>query len=108
MLVIMGLVGCARFHPQPISPAQTAANLDARRLDDPNFRRFLETNLSRSFPEWPPKAWDFDMLTLASLYYHPSLDIARAQWAVAHGINKTAAERPNPIISAVPGYSLTP
>src|SRR5437899_9717065 len=106
--VSLGWVGCARFHPHSISPAQTAASLEARRLDTVGLRCLLETNLSRSFPEWPPKAWDFDMLTLAALYYHPSLDVARAQWAVAEGGDVTAAGRPNPILSAVPGYSLTP
>ncbi|MDB6110094.1 MAG: Outer rane efflux protein [Pedosphaera sp.] len=104
----LGLAGCARFHSHPISPAQTAASLEARRLDNADLRRLLETNLARSFPEWPPKTWDFDMLTLAALYYHPSLDIARAQWGVTEGGDKTAAGRPNPILSAVPGYSLTP
>lgn len=104
----LGLAGCARFHSQPISPAQTAASLEARRLDNPDLHPWLETNLSRFFPEWPPKTWDFDMLTLAALYYHPSLDVARAQWGVALGGDKTAAGRPNPILSAVPGYSFSP
>jgi cobalt-zinc-cadmium efflux system outer membrane protein len=102
------MAGCARFHPQPLSPAETAASLDERRLDDPKFRGFLETNLSRAFPEWPPKVWDFDMLTLAAFYYHPSLDVARAELDVAAGGDKTAAERPNPVLSAVPGYSFDP
>jgi cobalt-zinc-cadmium efflux system outer membrane protein len=108
ILVVLGMAGCARFHPQPLSPAETAVSLDNRRLDDPQFRSFLETNLSRSFPEWPPKVWDFEMLTLAAFYYHPSLDVARAEWAVAVGGDKTAAERPNPVLSAVPGYSFDP
>jgi cobalt-zinc-cadmium efflux system outer membrane protein len=108
ILAGLGLAGCARFRDHPLSPSQTAKNLDSRRLDAPELRRFLETNLSRSFPEWPATSWDFDMLALAAIYYHPSLDVARAQWAVAEGGNKTAAERPNPTLSAVPAYSLSP
>jgi outer membrane protein TolC len=53
-------------------------------------------------------AWDFDQLTLAAFYFHPSLDVARAQWAVAQGGIKTARALPNPVLSAVPGYSLNP
>ncbi len=104
----MGMAGCARFHPQPLSPSQTAVEIEARRLDGPEFRRFLETNLSHPLAEWPPKSWDFEMLTLAAFYYHPSLDVARANWAVALGGDKTAAQRPNPVLSAVPGWSFDP
>ncbi|MDB6124399.1 MAG: Outer rane efflux protein [Pedosphaera sp.] len=104
-MLILGLAGCARFQPRPVSPAETAANLETRRLDNPAFRQFLDKNLQRQFTSWPPKAWDFETLTLAALYYHPSLDVARAQWNVALGGNITAAARPNPIISAAPGYA---
>ena len=58
--------------------------------------------------DWPPRSWDFETLHLAALYYHPSLEVARAQWLVAIGGNKTAAARPNPTASVVPGYDITP
>ncbi|HWF19069.1 MAG TPA: TolC family protein [Verrucomicrobiae bacterium] len=106
MLVL--LAGCARFTPRPISPAQSAAELDARTLDNPAFRQFLEKNLHRRFDIWPPQSWDFETLNLAALYYHPSLAVARAQWEGAEGGEKTAAQRPNPVVSAVPGYSANP
>jgi cobalt-zinc-cadmium efflux system outer membrane protein len=110
-LVILALLmaaGCARFHPQPLSPADTATSLDARRLDDPGLRQFVETNAGHTIPDWPPQKWDFESLTLAAFYYHPSLDVARAQWAVATAGDKTAAARPNPVLSAVPGWSFDP
>ncbi len=98
------LAGCARFQSRPISPAQTAAALDARTLDDPGFRAFLEKNLSRNFDAWPLKSWDFDTLTLAAWYYHPSLDVARAEWQAARGGIKTAGGRLNPTVSVTPAY----
>jgi cobalt-zinc-cadmium efflux system outer membrane protein len=98
------LAGCARFQSRPISPAQTAAALDARTLDDPGFRTFLEKNLGRSFDSWPLKSWDFDTLTLAAWYYHPSLDVARAEWQAAMGGIKTAGGRLNPTVSVTPAY----
>src|SRR6202522_3335923 len=107
-MALVLLAGCARYQPRPISPAETAAKLDARSLDNPAFRAFLEKN-SQSHPdEWPLKTWDFETLTLAALYYHPSLEVARAQWQVALGGKKTAAERPNPTVSAQPGYDFSP
>ena len=103
----MLLAGCARFQPRPISPKETAAAWQARSLDNPAFKAFLEKNLARHFDEWPLKSWDFDTLNLAAFYYHPSLDVARAQWRVAQGGDVTAAQHPNPTITAAPGYDFT-
>ena len=99
-IVVFGLVaGCTRFHPQPLSPADTAAGLEGRSLDNPELKVFLEKNLHRGLNPWPAKVWDFEMLTLAAFYYHPSLEVARADWRVASGGVETAAERPNPTAS---------
>jgi outer membrane protein TolC len=97
--------GCVRYHPRPIALDQTAAALDSRSLADPDLRQFLSTNLGREFAEWPVKTWDFETLTWTAFYYHPSLDVARAQWAVAAAGRKTAAGRPNPTVSVTPGYN---
>jgi len=96
--------GCARFHPQPISPEQTAAQLEARRLDDAGLRMFLEQNLGHGLPDWPLKQWDLNSLTLAAFYFHPDLAVARAQWRLAEAGVKTAGARPNPTISVTPAY----
>ena len=47
------------------------------------------------------------MLTLAAFYYHPSLDVARAQWRVAQAGLKTAGGIPNPTLTVTPGYDTT-
>ena len=72
--------GCAHFEPKPVSPAQTASALENRTFGDPGLRGFLEKNLPRdAAAAGLPRAWDFEMLTLAAFYYHPDLDVARAQ-----------------------------
>ena len=48
------------------------------------------------------------MLTLAAFYYHPSLDVARADWRVAAGGIETAAERPNPTVTGSLAYEPAP
>jgi len=109
-LVIVGcllLAGCARFQPQPLSPAETAARLDERSLTNAPLKVFLEDNLHREIAEWPPPAWDFEMLTLAAFYYQPGLAVARAQWAVSRGGEVTAGQRPNPVLNVTPGYDTT-
>ncbi len=106
-LAALLLASCARFHSQPLAPAQTADRLESRSLTDPALRTFLETNLHRELADWPAQSWDFDMLMLAAFRYHPSLEVARAQWAVASGGETTAAQRPNPTLNVTPGYNAT-
>lgn len=108
-VVCLGLLaGCARFESKPLSAPGTASNLESRALDSPELKSFLETNLHRDSTSWPPKAWDFQMLTLVAFYFHPSLDVARAQWGVAQAGVESAGGRPNPVLSVVPGYNLNP
>src|ERR1043166_105993 len=102
------LAGCVRFENKPISPAATAEHLEARSLSDTNFKAFLETNLQHTFTEWPLTNIDFPALTLAAFYFHPGLDVARAQWAVARGGEAIAGARPNPVLAVTPGYSANP
>ena len=103
--VLSVLAGCVRFEAKPLSPQQTAEQFDARRLDDPQLKAFLQTNLKHDLAGWPLQEWDFDTLTLAALYYHPSLDVARAQWAVARAGIRTAGARPNPVADVSPQYT---
>jgi outer membrane protein TolC len=109
MIIALGLVaGCARFHSQPLSPTETAASLESRSLDNPDLKTFLEKNLHRELNPWPARNWDFEMLTLAAFYYHPSLEVARADWRVVAGGIETAAERPNPTVTESLAYEPAP
>ena len=98
------MAGCARFQPQPLSPAETAAGLESRSLDNPGLKLFLAKNLTGELNTWPAAKWDFEMLTLAAFYYHPSLDLARAVWAEAQAGIVTAGARPNPTIGFTPQH----
>jgi cobalt-zinc-cadmium efflux system outer membrane protein len=104
MLALVLVAGCARFQPQPLSPAETAAGLESRSLDNPGLKAFLEKNLHRELRLWPAAKWDFEMLTLAAFYYQPSLDVARAVWAEAQAGVVTAGARPNPTVGFTPQY----
>jgi outer membrane protein TolC len=109
-LLLVGAVcalaaGCVRYHPKPISPIETAARLDARRLSDEDLRRFIETNRAEFATEWPRKTWGLEQLTLAALYYQPAIALARADWRTASAAIETARGRPNPTVTAGPGYN---
>ncbi len=99
------LAGCARFENKPLLPEATADYLETRSLSDTNFKAFLETNLNRTLAEWPLTKLDFNAATLGAFYFHPNLDVARAQWASVRGGETTAAARPNPVLGVTPGYS---
>ena len=111
MLVLSILVyigGCARFEPRPLSPVDAAKTFEARTLDSPGLREFIQQNLKREVAPWPPESWDFQMLALAALYYHPDMDVARAQWGIAEAGVITAGGRPNPVAGISPGYDFNP
>jgi outer membrane protein TolC len=102
---LAALAGCAtqNIPPAPLSSATAAAEFAARSLSDPDLQRFLADNGVST----PPGAWDFETLSWVSFYYHPSLAIARAQWAEARAAAQTAGARPNPTLALTPGYNFT-
>jgi outer membrane protein, heavy metal efflux system len=87
---------CIHIAPRPIDPAATAKALESRSLADAGVQAFVAAH---SRAKTPIAQWDLDTLTLAAFYFHPDLDIARAQAAVARAAIATAGERPNPTIS---------
>ncbi len=100
------LAGCASQPPPPpsaLSAAARAVSFDARSLRDAGLRQFLAENLGAA----PTDAWDFETLGWVAFYYHPSLELARAQWATARAVATTAGVRPNPTLTFTPGYNST-
>jgi len=107
ILSALGAAGCVHYQPHQIDAAKQADDFQARQLVNAELRAFLEKNLARQLTDWPVRSWDFERLTLAAFYYQPSLDVARAQWAVATAGKITAGERPNPTLSVTPAYNTT-
>lgn len=97
----LALAGCAAFHAHELVPANTATELQQRGLADPKLLQFIQSVTAQNSAS-PRPDWNLDHLTLAALFYHPDLAVARAQahWAEA-GI-KTAEQRPNPSITLSP------
>ena len=92
-----------RYRAAPISPAVTAATLEARSLSEPGLREFIEKNQGSPLPEWPLSTWDLPKLTLAALYFSPAMDSARARAVTAEAAIVTADARPNPTLTVAPG-----
>lgn len=96
------LCGCASFKDKPLVPAKTAADFEVRSLADAGLQRFVETNLHQQVT-----AWNLPALTLAALYFHPDMDVARARWGTGEAGKVTAGQRPNPTVSVSPAYDTT-
>lgn len=89
------LSACAEYKPAPLVPAESAQAFDARSLDDPGLKQFLGKRLP---VDAGPRRWDLTSLTLAAIYYHPDLAVARAHAATVEAGVVTAGEMPNPTL----------
>lgn len=107
VLVLLGASACVRFQPQPLAPDQARATFESRSLADPGLREFLSASLRRDFPAWPLTEWDFDLLAQAALYFHPGVEVSRAQYQAAVAGVLTAGGRPNPTMTVTPEYNFS-
>ncbi len=96
-------IGCAQFQDRPLKPGESVVRIESRTLIGKGLQAFIESLLGRK-TVWPFKAWDIDQLTLAAIYYHPDLALARAQADSADAGTITAAQRPNPSITLTPTW----
>ena len=98
LVLAASLLGCARYEPLPLSAEAGATALEGRTLDDARLEKFVAIGLADDIPTRQPGQWDLPALTLAAIYYHPDIDIARARLAAARAGVTTAAQRPNPTL----------
>jgi outer membrane protein, heavy metal efflux system len=103
VLMILGglVVGCADDHPAPLSAASNAAEFESRSFDDPRLRDFVLASLAGEPGPAPDRGptWNLTTLTLAAIYFHPDLDIARAKLELSRAATVTAGQRPNPVLN---------
>jgi len=93
------LTSCAHYQEYPLNPADSAVRLEARNLNNSELRRVIDkTNVHKS------TAWNLDKLTLAAMFFHPDLAVARAQADTADAASITAAQRPNPNVTVTPTW----
>ncbi len=103
----MILSGCATYRPRPVDVRQSLAAFEARRLDAPGLRHYMEQALHRPVAAWPLRSWDFEQLTLAADYYNADLAGARAKLAASQAAVISAGARPNPTLTFSPSYDTT-
>ena len=104
LFLSLALGGCASFEDKPLHATDTASILESRTLSNPGLRDFLKVNLPKEHFSWPLESWNLTRLTVAAFYYHPDLDVARAEVGLAEAGSITAGMRPNPTVSFSPQF----
>jgi outer membrane protein TolC len=99
----LSVSGCARYQDRPLNPADSAVSIEARTLSSTQLRDFINSVVANKIG-WPSQTWDIDRLTLAAIYYHPVLALARAQAESMDAAITTAGQRPNPSITVTPTW----
>lgn len=103
LLAFTGVVlsGCATYHPKSLEPAQTAQAIEQRSLEDPRLQAFVRAADASASNAGQAQGlrWDLTTLTLAAIYFHPDLDVARSKLHEAEGAELTARQIRNPSLS---------
>ncbi len=87
------LAGCGiAYQAQPIQQHQNIENIQQASPTQEGFRQFVHTQYPQT--AWPITSWDIDKLTLSALYFHPTLKVAKSDYAVALAGITSAGLRP--------------
>lgn len=107
VLALAAVSACSTYQAKSVSPVANAHALASRTLDNERLHRFVAAALSLGGETIPPGTWNLQTLSLAALYYHPDLDIARARLAGALAGIRTARQIPNPSLDLGLTYNAT-
>jgi len=98
-LASTALTSCVSYQPRPLSAEASSVAFAGRSFADPGLRQFLIEQKAAS------GTWEVNELALAAAYFHPDVALARAEAEeIAAGI-KTAAMRPNPVLTFGPQFA---
>jgi cobalt-zinc-cadmium efflux system outer membrane protein len=89
--------GCS-FQQYSAKPIVQTANVEKIQQKDPRDIKFLQYLISNGYNEnkLPLQLWNANDLTYCALYFHPSLDVARAQWRLAEQAEALTGAKPLP------------
>jgi cobalt-zinc-cadmium efflux system outer membrane protein len=75
---LLSACGFQTYKAKPVDPVQTLSRYQSI---DPGSEDFQEFLIAQGYPadQLPIKRWGQRELTLAALFYHPQLNVARAQ-----------------------------
>ncbi len=101
VIIVTSLTACSfqQYASKPLDPTGNTTVFESKSHTDTQFQQFLLNN-GYSADQLPLQQWDLDALTYCALFFHPSLNVARAQWRAAETAELTAATKAPPNISS--------
>ncbi|WP_334107215.1 TolC family protein [Methylobacillus sp.] len=96
--------GYQQYQAHPLAAEQGQVSFRVHDIQDSGFLAYLQ----ESGYDHVPAQWDWQELLFCTLYFHPDLDVARAQLSRATAAITTAQQRPNPGISTGAGHRNEP
>lgn len=103
---VLLLSGCGfkEYRAKPIDQERTARQYTSRTLGEPKLKEYLVKH-NRAPASWPLPAWTLQDLTLAAVFFHPEIELARARARVAEAETATSKLRANPTLTIRPEYN---
>ena len=98
LLAFFSACSFQQYIPKTIDPVANTAKIKQKDPTDAQFNQYLINN-GYAENNLPLQQWNVDDLTYCAIYFHPSLDVARAQWRLAEYSEASSAERPIPILN---------
>jgi outer membrane protein, heavy metal efflux system len=103
LVVTLGLsmfaAGCvnAPYQAKPLDSAQITSKILNKDVTNAEFKAYL---IKQGYAEsqLPFAEWGLNELTLCALYFHPKLDVAKAQLALANANLETTGQKQNPTL----------
>lgn len=71
--------GFQTYIAKPIQPAEVIQQIESKSPDSNEFKAYL---IAQNYPQsqFPIQQWGLNELTYSALFFHPDLDVARANW----------------------------
>jgi outer membrane protein TolC len=90
--------GFVDYIAKPIDQQAVIQRFEHKNPNSEQFKQYLAYN-NYEPNTFPIARWGLDELTYCSLFFHPNLDVARAQWRAAQASQSVAGAKPLPSIS---------
>lgn len=97
--MFFGACSFQKYSPKPIDPLVNLAKFEQKDPTGQSFHQYLMSNGYKA-EQLPLLEWGIDELTYCAHYFHPSLDVARAQWRAAESAEASAAEKSAPTLNS--------
>jgi outer membrane protein, heavy metal efflux system len=94
-VLLLGLLSACsqtRFVSKPIDSQENLQKIHASHPDQEGFKHYLAQQSPHT--RWPVLQWDLQALSLSAWYFHPSLKVAKSDYAVALAAITQAGLRP--------------